>query len=81
MRLVVEHWAKQRNIDFDVLSRYSSQHKRTFWHLKVEKMNSTPECVTKHLKLKLAKTCRYFSDAEQRSDNSKVSSELGKTSD
>jgi len=48
--------------------------------LKVEKMNSTPECVTKTPEIEAReKLAAIFSDAEQRGDNSKVSPELGKT--
>jgi hypothetical protein len=47
--------------------------------LKVEKMNSTPECVTKTPEIEAReKLAAIFSDAEQRGDNSKVSPELGK---
>jgi len=47
--------------------------------LKVEKMNSTPECVTKTPEIEAReKLAAIFSDAEQR-DNSKVNPELGKT--
>ena len=47
--------------------------------MKVEKMNSTPECVTKTPEIEAReKLAAIFSDAEQR-DNSKVSPELGKT--
>ena len=43
-------------------------------------MNSTPECVTKTPEIEAReKLAAIFSDAEQRSDNSKVSPELGKT--
>ena len=42
-------------------------------------MNSTPECVTKTPEIEAReKLAAIFSDAEQRSDNSKVSPELGK---
>jgi len=48
--------------------------------LKVEKMNSTPECVTKTPEIEAReKLAAIFSDAEQRGDNSKVNPELGKT--
>ena len=48
--------------------------------MKVEKMNSTPECVTKTPEIEAReKLAAIFSDAEQRGDNSKVSPELGKT--
>jgi len=48
--------------------------------LKVEKMNSTPECVTKTPEIEAReKLAAIFSDAERRGDNSKVSPELGKT--
>jgi hypothetical protein len=47
--------------------------------LKVEKMSSTPECVTKTPEIEAReKLAAIFSDAEQR-DNSKVNPELGKT--
>ena len=47
--------------------------------MKVEKMNSTPECVTKTPEIEAReKLAAIFSDAEQRGDNSKVSPELGK---
>ena len=47
--------------------------------MKVEKMNSTPECVTKTPEIEAReKLAAIFSDAEQR-DNSKVNPELGKT--
>jgi len=47
--------------------------------LKVEKMNSTPECVAKTPEIEAReKLAAIFSDAEQR-DNSKVNPELGKT--
>ena len=47
--------------------------------MKVEKMNSTPECVTKTPEVEAReKLAAIFSDAEQRGDNSKVSPELGK---
>jgi len=43
-------------------------------------MNSTPECVTKTPEIEAReKLAAIFSDAEQRSDNSKVNPELGKT--
>ena len=48
--------------------------------MKVEKMNSTPECVTKTPEIEAReKLAAIFSDAERRGDNSKVSPELGKT--
>ena len=48
--------------------------------MKVEKMNSTPECVTKTPEIEAReKLAAIFSDAEQRGDNSKVNPELGKT--
>ena len=53
--------------------------------MKVEKMNITPECVTKTPEIEARKKearkklADIFSDAEQRGDNSKVSPELGKT--
>lgn len=52
--------------------------------MKVEKMNSTPKCVTETLEIEARKKevrkklDTIFSDAEQR-DNSKVNPELGKT--
>ena len=52
--------------------------------MKVEKMNSTPECVTKTPEIEARKKevrkklDTIFSDAERR-DNSKVNPELGKT--
>ena len=47
--------------------------------MKVEKMNSTPECVTKTPEIEAReKLAAIFSDAEQR-DNPKVNPELGKT--
>ena len=47
--------------------------------MKVEKMNSTPECVTKTPEIEAReKLAAIFSDAE-RCDNSKVNPELGKT--
>lgn len=47
--------------------------------MKVEKMNSTPECVTKTPEIEAReKLAAIFSDTEQR-DNSKVNPELGKT--
>lgn len=47
--------------------------------MKVEKMNSTPECVTKTPEIEAReKLAAIFSDAEQR-NNSKVNPELGKT--
>ena len=47
--------------------------------MKVEKMNSTPECVTKTPETEAReKLAAIFSDTEQR-DNSKVNPELGKT--
>jgi len=48
--------------------------------LKVEKMNSTPKCVTETLELEAAREeiADILSDAEQR-DNYKVNPELGKT--
>ena len=43
-------------------------------------MSSTPECVTKTPEIEAReKLAAIFSDAEQRSDNSKVNPELGKT--
>lgn len=49
--------------------------------MKVEKMNSTPKCVTETLELEATREelAAIFSDAEQRGDNSKVNPELGKT--
>ena len=48
--------------------------------MKVEKMNSTPKCVTETLELEATREelAAILSDAEQR-DNSKVNPELGKT--
>ena len=52
--------------------------------MKVEKMNSTPKCVTETLEIEARKKevrkklDTIFSDAERR-DNSKVNPELGKT--
>ena len=53
--------------------------------MKVEKMSSTPECVTKTPEIEdrkkeaREKLAAIFSDAEKRGDNSKVNPELGKT--
>ena len=48
--------------------------------MKVEKMSSTPECVTETFELDVTRKelAVIFSDAERR-DNSKVNPELGKT--
>ena len=53
--------------------------------MKVEKMSSTPECVTKTPEIEdrkkeaREKLAAIFSDAEKRGDNSKVNPELRKT--
>ena len=49
--------------------------------MKVEKMNSTPECVTKTPELDATRKeiADILSDAKRYDDNSKVSPELGKT--
>ena len=47
--------------------------------MKVEKMNSTPECVTKTPEIEAReKLAAIFSDAEQRGDNSKVNLNWGR---